>query len=239
VPVASRWESVRSVALVMALVLVVVLALQNRSLRADLTRARLRAVIPPVGLTVPGFRAVTLAGDSVTLGAGTTGQVLFFFNTTCGFCRANLPAWGRITARARQTTPTVAVFGVTVDSDTAVRAYVARHRVAFEVIQLRDSTLPLLYRADAVPLTLVLSPAGRVLVSRAGVLTAAAVDSIVQSATGTEARSGWIADPTLSQGGRHAVASSQAHQNRLGGVRGRNARVRRAASARVGTDRVL
>jgi hypothetical protein len=185
VRVGTRWNAVRFVALAIALVLVVVLAFQNRSLRAELTRVRLHAHTPPVGLTVPEFGAVTLAGDSVIIGRAAGAQVLFCFSTTCAFCRQNLSAWERITVRTRQATPGIAVVGLTLGSDTAVREYVAQYRLTFDVVRLRDSTLPLLYRADAVPLTLVLSSAGRVLLSRPGILTAAAVDSIVHSALGT------------------------------------------------------
>ena len=185
----SLWKTLRAVALAIALAWVVALALQNRLLRAELMRVRLHAHTPPVGLTVPAFGAVTLSGDSVMVGRGTAGQVLFFFSSACDFCRQNLPAWERITVRALQATPGITVFGLTQDPETAVRAYMAQYRVAFDVARLRDSTLALLYRADAVPLTVVLNPTGRVLVSRAGILTAAAVDSIVQSAIGTETRS--------------------------------------------------
>jgi hypothetical protein len=102
-------------ALLLALVLVVVLAHQNRSLRAELTRVRLQAHLPPVGLTVPAFDAVTLSGESVTVGRAANAQVLFFFATTCDFCRRTLPAWDTIAAHARQATPGFTVFGLSQD----------------------------------------------------------------------------------------------------------------------------
>jgi hypothetical protein len=81
------------------------------------------------------------------------------------------------------------VLGLTLDPDSAVRAYLARSGVSFEVVGLRDSSIPPLYRADVVPVTVVLDPVGRVVFSRAGVLSEVAVDSIVRAALGDWSRS--------------------------------------------------
>lgn len=163
-------------ALVGALALVVVLARQNQSLRAELTRARLEAVIPPVGFTVPAFRGITLTGDSVTVGRAAGSQVLFFFSTTCPYCRRAIPAWQTVARRTRRT------FGLTQDSDSVVRAFAAGQGIKFDIVRFPDPTYLSLYRADAVPLTVVVDSGGRVLGRRPGVLTPGAADSIVRLA---------------------------------------------------------
>jgi hypothetical protein len=169
-------------ALVVALALVCVLALQNRSLRRELVRAHLQALIPPVGLTVPRFRGVTLSGDSVTIGRARGTQVLFFFRSTCPYCLRSLPVWNSITARLGARTRGPTVFGLTQDPDSVVRSYAADHGIGFGVVRFPDSALQGLYRADAVPLTIALDSAGRVPWRRPGVLTRDAVDSLVQIA---------------------------------------------------------
>jgi len=185
----TRFGSVLSTTgLVAALALMVVLAWQNQSLRAALHQARLEAVIPPIGFTVPEFRGVTLAGDSVTVGRAAGSQVLFFFSTTCPSCRRAIPAWEAISRRAEHD---FTVLALTQDADSLVRGFMADQRVDFDVVRFPDPTYAQLYRADAVPLTVVVDPGGKVLGSRPGVLTPIVVDSILNLArgwTGAEAR---------------------------------------------------
>jgi len=122
VPRSSRLAS--PLALAIAALLVVFLAFQNRTLREELRTLRRRAERPYPGLVVPTFRAVTLVGDSVMIGEGVPGvrQVLFIFNTTCGFCRGTLPYWSSIadelvTEERRE----VEVYGMSVDSQAETR----------------------------------------------------------------------------------------------------------------------
>lgn len=176
------FHGFQSAALVVALVLVVLLTRQSRSLRHELARVRLAAMTPPVGLTVPEFRAITLVGDSVTIGRSPGGQVLLFFNTTCSFCREALPAWRSIVTRIRDEMPELATFGLSAEPDSVLRTYAASNAIDFDVALIPDSNFLLLYRVEGVPITVVVSPSGTVRYGRAGVPSPGAVDSILQAA---------------------------------------------------------
>jgi hypothetical protein len=168
-----------TLALGVALVLVVLLAQQSRSLRQELVRLRLEARTPPLGLPVPKVGGLSLSGDSITIGPSASGQIVLLFNTECAFCRRTLPQWRLIASRTRDAAPGLDVVGLTLDNPLSVRTYVEQHAIDFNVLLLSDSSTPLLYWANVVPLTMVLGASGRVLFSRAGTLTPIAVDSIV------------------------------------------------------------
>lgn len=169
--------------LLAAVALVVVLSVQNRSLRAEYAALYRRASEPHAGMYAPTFRAVAISGESVTVGkaAGGGRQVLFVFTTTCPYCLASLPSWREIAAAVdtvRQ--PSVRTYGISLDSAEATRAYVRQHKLGFPVVGFPERKLVLLYRARAVPLTMVLDSAGRVLYSRLGVVDGRAlIDSVL------------------------------------------------------------
>src|SRR5690606_10199908 len=85
----------RAMAAAVPLVLLFVLAVQNRSLRADRTLLIRRSLEPHRGLYVPTFAASAIQGGRLTVGEGAPGscQVLLIFTTTCPYCRASIPAW--------------------------------------------------------------------------------------------------------------------------------------------------
>jgi len=174
------------VALAVAALLVVVLAFQNRTLREEVQTLRRRSERPYPGLVVPSFRAITIAGDSVMIGEGVPGvrQVLFIFNTTCGFCRETLPYWSKIanelgTEERRE----VEVYGISVDSEVETRRYVVEEGLSFPVVRFPEARLVRLYRAEGVPRTLVLDHQGEVLYARAGSFgSQSVVDSIIAAA---------------------------------------------------------
>jgi len=173
--------------LVTASGLVVVLTTQNRALHHEVNDLRLRQHTLHAGLFVPAFRTVTLAGDSVTVGQAFAGgyQVLFVFTTTCPYCLATLPAWERIAeAAGAEASTRVQVLGISLDSATATGAYVTQHGLTFPVLTFPDDKTARLYRADAVPVTVVVDPDGRVILGRPGGLTDAAVDSILAAVSG-------------------------------------------------------
>jgi len=169
--------------LLAACMLVVVLGMQVRSLRDDLTVQRQRAVLPAAGQVVPPVRARTLAGDSILLGEGTPGsrQVLFVFNTTCPMCVETLPNWTRIAARLAAA-PQVSVVAWSQDPDSATAAYLATHGLSLRTVVGVPKKYLALYRVLGVPATLVVDEDGDVLYGRPGTLTTAAEDSVVRAA---------------------------------------------------------
>ena len=171
------------VALGLACILVVVLALQNRAVTHRSRELLVRAVSPHPGVYVPSVALVTLDGKHVTIGEAQQGggQILFVFTTTCRFCRASLPAWQSIARQVRSSEKNFEVYGVSLDSVDATKDYVASHGLAFPTVRFPPGRLPTLYRAQNVPLTMIVDSQGLVTYARLGVLTSqSAVDSILQ-----------------------------------------------------------
>lgn len=179
------------VSLAAALALILVLARQVEAGGERVKRLTERLNSLQRGSWVPTVALPATDEGSVVVGERGDGgrQLLLVFNTTCAFCRASLPAWTRLpaqldsAARANRS-PDVDVVGLAVDSLSAARRYRAEHQLPFVVAQLPEGKLRALYRARAVPMIVLLDSAGRVLYTRAGVLTAgAAVDSVLAVAT--------------------------------------------------------
>lgn len=168
--------------LFVALAFVVALGVETRSLRAAYQELGNRARDPHAGIFVPTFRAVTLHGESLTVGAlsGSGRQVVFVFTTTCPYCRASLAAWRQL-ARDADTArgPHVQVVGISWDSVEQTRRYAAEQALTFPIVRFPERKLGVLYRARAVPVTMVLDSTGRVLFGHVGVFTEAlARDSV-------------------------------------------------------------
>jgi cytochrome oxidase Cu insertion factor (SCO1/SenC/PrrC family) len=179
---AGSWRLAGRFAFLAALVLVGALSAKNRALQREVRRLHVEEKIPHAGVVVPTFPTATLTGDSVTIGSAAPGtrQVLFFFNTTCGFCIQTLPMWKSI---ATQLTglgrPVVNVFGIALDSADATARYVAAHHLDFPVVRFSNGKTAALYRAVGVPITVVLDDDGNVLYGRGGALNGSAVDSVM------------------------------------------------------------
>ena len=173
------------VALAVAAALVVVLALQNRALRAQAESLCERATEPYVGLVVPTFQALTLAGDSVTIGEAAPGelQLLFVFNTRSHASLETLPGWTTIVSELnRGTARRVAVYCVSLDPEPETRRFVADLNLPFPVVRFPERKLARLYRVGRVPLTLVLDHEGEIVHSYSGPLSeGASTDSVVSA----------------------------------------------------------
>lgn len=160
---------------------------QNRTLAEENRLLARRAVDPRPGLYVPALDATTLDGTPVTLGQLRRRQVLFFFNHTCPYCRASIPAWNVIAARLEGHSA-VRVYGVAFDSTTVASAYARQHGLRFAVIAKVEPRVAGLYRVSRVPLILVVNEDGRMGYVRIGVLESPlAIDSVVTAATGQRA----------------------------------------------------
>ena len=179
------WFRVLLVAgLLTATALVILLGREVRSLRAD---ARLRSERQQYMLTdlyVPRLELTALDGRRVVIGEPPAGQreVLFVYNTSCGFCRGTVPSWNHIAGEAARRG--VAVYGLSLDGlDTTVR-YSVDNELGFTTLLLHSDRAKALLRAQAVPQTLVVDSEGRVVLARPGVLTEAATDSVLTIAGG-------------------------------------------------------
>ncbi len=198
-------------ALTVALALVGVLGTQNRSLERRYAALAEQARLPYVGLTVPPFDAATLDGDSVRIGKSGEGsaQILFFFTTTCPYCRATLPAWNRIASEAGKQGE-VAIYGIQLDSAQSGLEYAEEHGLGFPLVTLPDPRIRQWYRVRLVPTTVVLDRTGLVVYARGGEITARETidsvlaatrkavlpevsDSIIAGATGVVTERRWLA----------------------------------------------
>jgi peroxiredoxin len=175
------------VALLAASLLVVVLGVQKRRLDAEVSDLRgqvTRAMREPTrGMYMPAFTTATLDGRPATIGsAPATGrQVLLVYTTTCRYCLASLDSWKKI-ATTLDTLSSVRaeVFGVSLDSVEATRKYSQRHALPYPTVRFPEDKLVSMYRAGAVPVTLVLDEEGRTIYSRVGQLSdQVAIDSVI------------------------------------------------------------
>ena len=149
--------------------------------------AAVRARDPYPGFYVPAIDAATLAGDTVRLGecAPRRIQLLFVFSTTCDFCRASLTAWKTIASELRDDSG-VEIYGISVDSVEATRAFLAQHDIEFPVVSFAERKVRALYRSGIVPQTVVLDAEGMVRYARLGAITeAVVVDSVLAQASAT------------------------------------------------------
>lgn len=163
-----------------ALVLVAMLAVQNGRLRTELADLRYRSIRPQAGQFVPSFVASALNGDTVRIVSGDTAtrQVLLVFTTTCRYCEASIPVWNDVARRIGHQGATVV--GISLDSLAHTRRYSDRHGLQYPVIRFGSEAYRRMYRANSVPITMVIDGGGRVIYARMGVVeTDAAKDSIL------------------------------------------------------------
>ncbi len=169
------------IALIVACGLVLVLAGRLRNLSTQYAELRRRASLPFPGFVVPTFKGATMTGDSVTVGdmRGTRGaQVLFVLNTRCPICKATIPAWNAIGDSLGALRTNATAMGISLDSVAETRAYGVAESLRYPVIRFPDTKLAVLFRALAVPQTLVIDSRGVVAFARIGPLDPAAIDSL-------------------------------------------------------------
>lgn len=159
-------------ALIVSTILVLLLALQVRQLRTDQQWLSDRVSKAYPGMYVPRVDATALDGSAHRLGQPRDRyQVLFFFTTTCPYCRASLPL---VKSIARQLDAAsgghAEMLGVTNDDPAAATAYAREHALPFPVVALQDRRTAMLFRARKVPMLMVIGADGRVRYSHVGVL---------------------------------------------------------------------
>lgn len=167
-----RKLPVLPVLLLLALVLVAVLAWQNRELRTQRDWLAERATRPYYGMYVPAVPVEGLRGEAFTLG-GVSGnfQVLYFFTPQCRYCLASAPMIRTLAARLEDTFGArVQMIGIGDAAPDALEEYVREHGFGFPVAAVDDRRTLMLFRANSVPLVLVIGADGRVLHSQLGTI---------------------------------------------------------------------
>ncbi|WP_363796450.1 TlpA disulfide reductase family protein [Lysobacter firmicutimachus] len=168
-PTGQRWLWA---ALALASVLVVALGWQVGRMREDQRWLADRAVAPYVGMYVPRVALHGLDGRAIELGQPRgDSQVLFFFTTTCPYCRASLPQLKRVARQLPQASAGGAeLIGVALASPGQARAYAREHALDFPLVAHDDRRTAALFRARKVPALLVIGRDGRVRYRHVGAL---------------------------------------------------------------------
>lgn len=176
-------------ALLAACALVLVLAWQNRGLREERRWFVTRTTEPYPGMYVPRIDVPAVDGTPLTLGVPSAErQVLFFFTTTCPYCKRSAPQIVQAAQRLAAQQPRVQVLGVCQCSPAQAQRYAAEQGFTFPVTTLTDRRAVMLFRARNVPTLLALDREGRVRYARVGVFeTTERMQDLMAAVRNTEA----------------------------------------------------
>ncbi|WP_226470011.1 TlpA family protein disulfide reductase [Luteimonas panaciterrae] len=186
------------IGLLLSATLVLVLAWQNRELRQQKDALEKRAFEPYVGMWVPEIPAKSLDGAAVVIGtAPKQFQVLYFFTSTCPYCKQSAPLVRKLAEQLASDSTRVQMLGVADGESEAVRRYVNEHGFGFPVTTLSDRRKLALFKAQAVPLLVVVDAQGRVRHSHLGVFDRQdEMDAILKAVTPSqEAKAAKAAGP--------------------------------------------
>lgn len=156
--------------LLVACILVAVLAWQNQQLRTQQQWLQTRVTAPYAGMYVPTIAAPGVDGRSYTLGAAQgQPQALFFFTTTCPYCRRSAPTVVRAARQLQANLPgRPQLLGVCHCDPAQAARYAHVHGFDFPVVTLTDRRALMLFRARNVPLVMAVDGEGRVRHSHVG-----------------------------------------------------------------------
>ena len=176
--------------LLVACILVAVLAWQNQQLRTQQQWLQTRVTAPYAGMYVPTIAAPGVDGRSYTLGAAQgQPQVLFFFTTTCPYCRRSAPTVVRAARQLQANLPgRPQLLGVCHCDPAQAARYAHVHGFDFPVVTLTDRRALMLFRARNVPLVMAVDGGGRVRHSHVGLFdTTERVQDLVAALRRTDA----------------------------------------------------
>lgn len=171
-------DRIRTLGLLLACAVVLVLSLRLRAAEDDLRAALLRSGTLTVGSYVPAVAVPSAAGDSIRLPGGERAHVLLFLTTTCGYCQESVPAWKELIRRAAAL-PDVGITLVSLDSLEATRAFLESHGLETPTAVFTDPRHRSFYRTGGVPQTAVVDRNARVVYSRPELFTFSAIDSVL------------------------------------------------------------
>jgi peroxiredoxin len=187
-PARSIGSVVLGISLAAALVVVAGLVRRLGEYRRDFAQVRRQLTLPHAGGYLPALRLASTAGDSVLVGDPAPGrrQLLLVFTTTCPFCRATLPVWDSLVDSLHRSLAPIDIVGVSLDSVAPARDYAGKHALPFPVAIMTEVRSRFLFRAAAVPQTVVVGAGGRVRYATTGRLTGGPVlDSVYRAVFGS------------------------------------------------------
>lgn len=148
----------------------------HRDLRLQLAEVRAREGMPQVGQWLPEAEVVSYDGKRrKKLGdpRGPRAQVVYFFLPGCPYCRKSEPFVSQLSASLLEQPGLAEFVPVSVAPDTPD----LRADLPGGVLTMTDERMRGVYRANQVPMLLVLSPEGRIEFSHTGVI---AKDDIIK-----------------------------------------------------------
>jgi hypothetical protein len=172
------WSRVlTSAGLLAATTRVILLGREVRSLRSETRLENQRQQYMLTGMYVPRLKLSRPGGQRVIIGEPPTGtrEILFIYDSNCGFSRANVLPWDEIAEEAgRRAFDT---YALSLNDAGATAQFSADHSLGVEALLLEGDRAKTLLRAQTVPQTMVVDPNGLVVLARPGVLSRSATDS--------------------------------------------------------------
>lgn len=161
-----------AVALVVASGLLLLLAIQHRTLRLEHREALATLRSPHPGQWYPVVETRSVTGDTVCIGYGASWpQLVIFVTGDCESCAEALKAWSA-TAALLPPARGAQVLSIALDDARAAAAFVEAHDVRVPVVAMAHPRWREAFRIREVPYLVLLDPEGRVRVARSGDLQA-------------------------------------------------------------------
>lgn len=126
----------------MLILMIVVLTIQNNSLKSEVTSLKrqisLEEVIKPGDLIEPFTAINAVNGELVNINQyADNGILLIFLGLDCKFCKEDLPLWRQI-----ESTNTVSLVGITIGSEVdAIIQYASINKITFPIILDNDKSI--------------------------------------------------------------------------------------------------
>lgn len=170
-----------TIALLIAVAMVVALTLHARALKLEIAAAEERAISLRPGSLAPMFRAPSLDGDSVLLGStDASAQIYFVYNTECPYCKRSISAWNELHRRLKDSK--AEVIGISLDSFPKTSQYHNENLLEYKSVIATNPRINDIHKFGIVPQTIVLDSEGQVRYSRIGVLeTRSSTDSVLMA----------------------------------------------------------
>src|SRR5687768_443563 len=148
----TRNSSIGWFAIAGLLVLVIVLALQNRALKREVGRLGAAERLPAAGMWAPAYATTAVDGRPVVLGkSDAPHQLIYFFSTTCRYCEQSVPAIRRLSTLVDQHAGNAELIAVSQQDRAATAEYARRHGLAMPIVANPGARVLGLFKAQAVP----------------------------------------------------------------------------------------
>jgi cytochrome c biogenesis protein CcmG/thiol:disulfide interchange protein DsbE len=140
---------------------------------------------PLIGTAAPDFTARTLSGSNVSL-ASLRGHVvaLSFFASWCAPCRTEAPELATFQFDQQHKGTGVALYGVVFnDSDVAARSFLRAYGLQYPVLTDPSGSIANDFGVTGPPVTVVITPAGKVAAVLEGAVTSAQLAQVTAAAS--------------------------------------------------------